>query len=147
MAESPRLFEAIKQLPPAEQHAGVEISAPVVIVPRIFESEFCTRLIAAYDAQGGAPSGVMRDIDGKTVGVLDNFKRRRDVFLEDEALRKEAQARLNRRLLPEVKRVFQFKAPRLERYPVACYDAEEGGFFRPHRDNETLAPQHRRFAV
>jgi len=147
MADSERLFASLAGLPPVDLHAGVEITAPVVIVPRVFEPELCRRLIEVYDQIGGAQSGVMRDVGGKTVGVLDDFKRRRDVFLEDNALRQEIQARLNRRLLPEIKRVYQFEATRLERYLVACYNADEGGYFRPHRDNESLATQHRRFAV
>src|SRR5207344_2232106 len=147
MADSERLFAGLAALPTVDGFAGVEITAPVVVVPRIFEPELCKRLIEVYDQIGGAQSGVMRDIGGKTVGVLDDFKRRRDVFLEDPALRQEIQVRLTRRLLPEIQRVYQFQATRLERYLVACYDADEGGYFRPHRDNESLATQHRRFAV
>jgi predicted 2-oxoglutarate/Fe(II)-dependent dioxygenase YbiX len=44
-------------------------------------------------------------------------------------------------------RAFHFAATRLERYLVACYDASEGGYFRPHRDNQSLGTAHRRFAV
>jgi len=46
-----------------------------------------------------------------------------------------------------MRRAFQFKPTRMERYLVACYDAAEGGYFRPHRDNETLGTAHRVFAV
>jgi predicted 2-oxoglutarate/Fe(II)-dependent dioxygenase YbiX len=35
----------------------------------------------------------------------------------------------------------------MERYLVACYAAEDGGHFRPHRDNTTKGTAHRRFAV
>ncbi len=147
MADAERLFAGLAALPPVDLYAGVETTAPVVIVPRVFEPELCQRLIALYEDVGGAASGVMRDIDGKTVGVLDNFKRRRDVYVEDPALRQEIVVRLNRRLLPEIQRVYQFEATRIERYLVACYDAAEGGYFRPHRDNESFATQHRRFAV
>ena len=148
MDRADALFAGLARLPPVDQHAGVELTAPVVVVPRVFEPELCRRLIDLYEARGGAPSGVMRDIGGKTVGVLDDFKRRRDIFLEDETeLKAEIIARLSRRLLPEIKRVFQFEATRLERYLIACYDAEEGGYFRPHRDNEALATRHRKFAV
>jgi predicted 2-oxoglutarate/Fe(II)-dependent dioxygenase YbiX len=82
-----------------------------------------------------------------TVGVLDDFKRRRDLAIADEALRRDILVRLRRRLLPEIKRVFQFEATRMERYMIAAYDAADGGYFRPHRDNESLATAHRRFAV
>ena len=49
--------------------------------------------------------------------------------------------------MPEIARSFQFQATRLERYLVACYAAEEGGHFAPHRDNTTKGTAHRRFAV
>jgi predicted 2-oxoglutarate/Fe(II)-dependent dioxygenase YbiX len=145
--DSERFFAQLAALPSAVEHAGVEMFAPVAIVPRVFDSDLCRRLIAVYDAQGGARSGVMREKDGKTVGVLDDFKRRRDVTIEDRALRREVLGRLSRALFPEVERVFQWRPTQVERYIVACYDADEGGYFKAHRDNETPATRHRRFAV
>jgi predicted 2-oxoglutarate/Fe(II)-dependent dioxygenase YbiX len=141
------LFAAVAALPAVADYAGVELFAPVLILPRVFEPELCTRLIELYDADGGAPSGVMRDIGGRTVGVLDDFKRRRDLMIEDETLRGELLSRISRRIVPQIARVFQFKVTRLERYLVACYDAQTGGYFRAHRDNETLGTAHRKFAV
>jgi predicted 2-oxoglutarate/Fe(II)-dependent dioxygenase YbiX len=113
----------------------------------VFEPELCRQLIAYYEAQGGTPSGVMRQVDGRTVAVLDDFKRRRDADIADEALRRALQVRIVRRLLPEVKKTYQFTATRMERHIVACYDAEDGGYFRPHRDNTTAGTAHRRFAI
>ena len=49
--------------------------------------------------------------------------------------------------MPEIQKAFQFQATRMERYIVACYDAEDGGHFRAHRDNTTKGTAHRRFAV
>jgi predicted 2-oxoglutarate/Fe(II)-dependent dioxygenase YbiX len=147
IADTDGLFAEIKSLPSLADYAGVELYAPVLIVPRVFDGELCKRLIATYDAQGGERSGVMRDIDGRTVGVLDGFKSRRDVLVEDAGLRAELLHRLQHCLMPEIAKVFQFRVTRLERYLVACYDADEGGFFKPHRDNETLGTAHRRFAV
>jgi predicted 2-oxoglutarate/Fe(II)-dependent dioxygenase YbiX/peroxiredoxin len=143
------VFQALEALPPVEAHAGTPLTAPVLIVPRVFEPDMCRRLIAYYDAQGGQVSGVMREVGGRTVGVVDDFKRRRDVTvpLEDTGFRAELRARLVRRLLPQIKTAYQFAATRVERYLVACYDAEEGGYFRPHRDNTTKGTAHRRFAV
>ncbi|HEX2725725.1 MAG TPA: 2OG-Fe(II) oxygenase, partial [Beijerinckiaceae bacterium] len=46
-----------------------------------------------------------------------------------------------------IQKVHHFKATRMERYIVSCYAAEDGGHFRPHRDNTTKATAHRRFAV
>jgi len=116
-------------------------------VPRVFEPELCQRLIRHYDTHGGAPSGVMREVGGKTVGVLDDFKKRRDAPIVDLEFQRELNRCISRRLLPEIHKAFQFRATRLERYIVACYDAGEGGYFRPHRDNTTAGTAHRKFAV
>jgi predicted 2-oxoglutarate/Fe(II)-dependent dioxygenase YbiX/peroxiredoxin len=122
--------------------------APVLIVPDIFEPQLCRHLIALYEANGGEESGFMREVDGKTVMLTDpSHKRRRDYGIEDRALQQQLALRVRRRLAPMIKRAFQFEPTRMERYIVACYDAEEGGHFRPHRDNTTSGTAHRRFAV
>jgi predicted 2-oxoglutarate/Fe(II)-dependent dioxygenase YbiX len=142
-----RIFSIIADLPPPDLHAGVETVAPVLIVPRVLEQDLCRRLIEFYEADGGAPSGTMRQVDGKTVGVLSDFKRRRDALISDPDLQRDIRARVRHRLLPEIERAFQFKVTRIERYIVACYDAESGGYFRAHRDNTTSGTAHRKFAV
>lgn len=122
--------------------------APVLVVERVFELELCRMLIEHYNAQGGVDSGFMRERSGMTVSVLDHdFKRRRDCIIGDDRLRTAAMNRIHDRLLPEIQRAFQFTATRIERHIVARYDAEEGGYFRPHRDNTTKGTAHRRFAV
>ncbi len=147
LARPDALFARIAALPPAPDHAGQPLSAPVLIVPRVFDRDLCRRLIDYYEVRGGELSGVMRDVGGKTVGVLDPMKSRRDVVVAEPEFRKVLMGRLETVLIPMIRRAFMFRATRLERYLVACYDANEGGYFRPHRDNETFATAHRRFAV
>lgn len=141
------IFRRIQALPPPDEHAGTALHAPVLIVPRIFEPSLCRRLIDHYEAVGGQVSGVMREINGKTVGVVNDFKKRRDANIDDEAFQRDLRVRIARRLVPEIEKSFQFKATRIERYIVARYDADEGGYFRPHRDNTTGGTAHRKFAV
>ena len=142
------LVDRMAILPPPGRHGGPEGIAPVLLTPRIFEPPFCEQLISLYRQIGGRPSGFMREVDGVTTLMTDeDHKRRSDVIIEDEALRRQVVARLNRRLLPQIQKAFNFKATRIERYLVARYDAETGGFFRPHRDNTTKGTAHRRFAV
>ncbi|MFN3642296.1 MAG: 2OG-Fe(II) oxygenase [Gemmobacter sp.] len=127
---------------------GYEVPAPILILPDVFEPAFCDHLIGLYAAQGGTLSGFMRDQGGKTVPVHDpSFKVRRDYMIEDQALMRAVQARILRCVVPQIERVHFFRCTRMERYLVACYDAAEGGHFRPHRDNTTLGTAHRRFAV
>ncbi len=135
-------------LPPPERFAGVEIMAPVLFLPRVFEPELCRHLIGLYEAQGGEESGVMREIAGKTVDVTDpRFKRRKDYNIGDRDLISALQARFLRRVVPEITKVHQFRVTRMERYIVSCYAAEDGGHFSAHRDNTTKGTAHRRFAV
>jgi predicted 2-oxoglutarate/Fe(II)-dependent dioxygenase YbiX len=144
----PALLSHIATLPPPSRHAGSTVPAPVLILPRIFEPELCQALIAEYDRQGGEMSGFMREVNGQTVAVHDRgHKVRRDVLLDDGPLKTATQQRIASRLVPEIARSFQFHVTRLERYLVACYAAEEGGHFAPHRDNTTKGTAHRRFAV
>lgn len=126
---------------------GARADAPVLLLPDVFDRAFCAELIALYEAKGGADSGFMREVEGKTVGVYDYaHKRRRDYNIAEEAVIKRTQALVRRRIVPEIKRAHQFDATRMERYIVACYDAAEDAHFRPHRDNTTSGTAHRRFA-
>lgn len=147
MTQTERVFADLAGRPPPDRHAGVQVAAPVLTVPRVLEPELCRRLIEVYEADGGAPSGTMRQRGGQTVGVYSDFKRRRDAQILDEGLRSDLRARLRLRLLPEIAKAFQFQVTRIERYIVACYDASDGGYFRPHRDNTTTGTAHRKFAV
>jgi predicted 2-oxoglutarate/Fe(II)-dependent dioxygenase YbiX len=134
-------------MPAIDAYPGAPANAPVLIVPRVFEPHLCRQLIELYESQGGTVSGVMRERDGRTVPVIDNFKKRRDATIADEALQNQLRLRIARRLAPEILKAYRFEATRIERYIVACYDAIEGGYFRPHRDNTTAGTAHRRFAV
>ena len=139
------LSAILRQLPdvPAQQRP-----APALILPRIFEPEFCAELMQYYIQKGGEDSGFMREQDGRTIAVVDHsFKRRSDCVIEDEDLLTRARKKIERRLIPEIARSFNFQATRIERYIVARYGANEGGYFRAHRDNTTKGTAHRRFAV
>lgn len=122
--------------------------APILFLPRVFEPDFCRDLIDHFEKRASRDSGFMRDVDGKTVEVIDHtHKRRSDVMIEDTRLIADIHHRIARRLLPAIARAFQYRANRMERHLVARYDAESGGHFRPHRDNTTRGTAHRRFAV
>lgn len=146
VAASAEVMAHVAALPPPGEHAGVPLHAPVLIAPRIFEPELCRALIALHEAHGGEYTGVMRDAGERTVLVMDELKKRRDVWIEDERLRAGIQARLERRLYPLIRLGLGFSVTRIERFLVSCYDAADGGVFHAHRDNTTQATAHRRFA-
>src|SRR5262245_10024213 len=143
-----RVFSYLESLNPPERFAGPEVQAPVLILPNVFEPEFCRQLIEIYETQGGEESGFMQEVGGKTVQAYDHGRnRRKDVILTDPTVIQQTQIRIRRRITPEIMKVHQFDATRMERYIVGCYTAEDGGHFRAHRDNTTKGTAHRRFAV
>lgn len=147
LEEADRILAEVAALGPPGAHAGVPLHAPVLIAPRIFEPELCRTLIGLHEDDGGRFTGVMRDQGDRTVHVMDELKRRRDVTVRDPELVEAIRTRLERRLFPLVERAVGFAATRIERYLVSCYDEANGGVFHPHRDNTTQGTAHRAFAA
>lgn len=142
------LFSALDRLPKMADPGWSPGPAPVLVAPRIFDRELCRRLIDLYESEGGSESGFMTSRGGKSVGTYDpNRKRRKDHVIQDEGLRAELRACITTRLVPLIERGLAFNATRIERYIVACYEGDRGGFFGAHRDNTTPATRHRKFAV
>ena len=148
MSEAGMLAQIVARLPPPNLHAGVALPAPVLTVPRVFEPELCRRLIALFDTHGGAEARFTTETDGRTRVTRDReHKSRLDYLVDDPDTVAQCQLRLQRRLVPEIAKAFQFQATRIERQLVGRYDAARGDLFRPHRDNTARGTAHRRFAV
>jgi peroxiredoxin/predicted 2-oxoglutarate/Fe(II)-dependent dioxygenase YbiX len=142
------VFSYISSLPKPEPPSPARRQAPVLFIPRVLEPEFCQSLIALHEASQPSDSGFMREVDGKTVQILDyGFKKRRDINLADTPLLDPMNEIVIRRIKPEIEKAFQFTITRFERHIVACYDAANQGFFNRHRDNTTKGTAHRRFAM
>ncbi len=126
--------------------------APVLQVPGIFEPELCQRLIdywrrgdkRANEVTRGTPG--QADYAARSDGVV---KRRTDVLIPEDnnptnlAIRD----RLLARVVPEVFKAFQFRVRSYEIARIGCYDAGDGGWFRPHRDDAGDPAKPRRFAL
>ena len=142
------VHNVLRNLPTVDDSAGVSLTAPALIVPRVFDFELCDFLVQIYDKIGGKDSGFLFDRDGDTSTLLDyRLKRRNDLSILVPELREMIRGQIVRRLVPAIERFFQFSATRMDRYIVACYDSAIGGHFHRHRDNVNVGAQHRRFAV
>ena len=147
-SETARLNELFRGLPRLTPAEVIEMHAPVLVLPGVFDATLCRDLIEQYDRHGGDATGFMREEGGMTVVAHDpRHKVRRDHLVNDTALRQRVQLHVARKVAPAIERAFQFNATRMERYLVGCYDSSEGGHFRPHRDNTTRGTAHRRFAL
>ena len=143
------------------QRAAAEISAmetphafpvpyhpPVLVIPDVFSPDFCRWLIEQFETRGNEPSGTLRMSEGKMVHVTDGeTKRRRDHHVVDKDLLDAIGSRMERRVLPEIQRAYHSQIRFVEEFKIVRYDADIGGFFRPHRDNTTMGTAHRRFAM
>jgi predicted 2-oxoglutarate/Fe(II)-dependent dioxygenase YbiX/peroxiredoxin len=147
-ASPEEICACLGNLPAIDDQAGVPMLAPALIIPRVFEPEFCDQLIDLYNQDGGKDSGFMLDKGGKTMTVIDHkLKQRRDRVLDDALIREQIRDRVVRRVVPMMERFFQYRPTRMDRYLVSCYDAGTGGHFARHRDNINVGARHRRFAA
>ncbi|MBF2048436.1 MAG: 2OG-Fe(II) oxygenase [Leptolyngbya sp. IPPAS B-1204] len=143
-----QILNYVRSLPPLPTPIMAARQAPVLFIPRVLDPDFCRRLVQLHQTQGGRDSGFMRDVDGKTVEILDyGFKKRRDINLADTPLLDTINQVVLRRIKPEIEKAYQFSITRFERHIVACYDSTNQGFFNRHRDNTTKGTAHRRFAM
>jgi predicted 2-oxoglutarate/Fe(II)-dependent dioxygenase YbiX len=119
--------------------------APVLVIPEILDCAHCGRLIAHWEKSEKIRGAV--STQGQGAELRSAVKIRDDVpILAPETLAPLRQALLNK-VLPEIRRAFQFEVTQVESMRIGCYDAAERGFFGPHRDNTTPYTAHRRFAL
>lgn len=118
-------------------------SAPVLILPRVFDHALCRRLIEAWRSEhheGTASTG------NENVYAPDR-KRTLEHVVSDPALEREVRQTLARRVGPELAKVFNFRPPfSFDGHVVMSYLPERGDFFGIHRDN-LRGESPRRFAL
>ncbi|MBP0446503.1 2OG-Fe(II) oxygenase [Roseomonas sp. SSH11] len=139
------LRAAIASLPaPAPAPPVRRGGAPVLLVPDIVEPEMIAALLAHWERGEKQKDRVA---GGADAAAANRIKRRADVFLDDRALYETFQARLMRRVVPEMTRAFRFMPSSYEVPRIGCYDESDLGAFEAHRDNRTPFTAHRRFAM
>ena len=138
------LDEDIVQIKPRK----IMAQAPVLLIPNVLDRKLCDFLIQVWEKRGHVETGVEQSQAGRRIDMVNpNAKSRRDHTVSDEKLLKLLSTAVGRRLLPEIRKAFAYAATRFEGFKIACYDADSGGFFSPHRDNLSPATAHRRFAL
>ena len=125
---------------------------PILIVPDVFSRADCQKLINIFAMQGQTfvepghgtlPPG---NADYKQRIPEYGRKDRIDHWIRQPETNAFIDDRLNRRLIPEIQKSFQYKITRREVYRIGCYEGERGGELHGHRDNTKAVVAHRRFA-
>ena len=124
------------------------IGAPVLVIPKVLPPKLCNQLIECWHSGGNQIVGVHRLTESGPKDMLDSqVKRRRDHFLGSGDLDAMVRHYIERRVNPELLKVFYFQPRQCERLRIACYESAEEGFFRAHRDNRSDETARRRFSM
>ncbi|NEO49790.1 MAG: 2OG-Fe(II) oxygenase [Moorea sp. SIO4A3] len=122
--------------------------APVLFIPNVLDREFCQTLINVWETEGNQESYSMIEHKGELTPIQDDdYKRRRDHFLQEGETHQRLRYFIRQQVRPAIKKAFHFEITRFESFRIGCYDANTGGYFRPHRDDATEGTAYRRFAM
>jgi predicted 2-oxoglutarate/Fe(II)-dependent dioxygenase YbiX len=119
--------------------------APVLVLPRVFEADFCAQVIRLWEKGDHQDTGVSSRYGN--VGVAE-LKRTEDYMVTEPMMQKAISDRLAFRLGPELTKVFAFDRPfTFDAHVVLSYSADGRHFFGAHRDNGAPTTADRAFAV
>jgi len=120
-------------------------AAPVLVLPRVFEREFCAQVIRLWQKGDHKDMGVSSRYGN--VGMLD-LKRTEDYMVVEPMMQKAISDRLAHRIGPELIKVFGYDREfGFDAHVVLSYSAEGRHFFGAHRDNGAPTTADRSFAV
>lgn len=119
--------------------------APVLVLPRVFEPDFCSQLVRLWGKSDHRDSGVSSRYGNVN---MDHLKRTEDYTIVEPMMLKAVSDRLAYRIGPELTKVFAFDRQfTFDSHVVLSYSAEGQHFFGAHRDNGAPTTADRAFAV
>jgi predicted 2-oxoglutarate/Fe(II)-dependent dioxygenase YbiX len=122
--------------------------APVLLVPDALDASLRARLIERWEVSGNVETGVETTVGAERTEEADQLrKRRRDHTVTDPELLRTLSSHIGRRIMPEIRKAFAYRAKRFEGFKIGCYRATDRGFFTAHRDNLSPSTAHRKFAL
>ena len=119
--------------------------APVLVLPRVFEPDFCTQLIRLWGKGDHKDTGVSSRYGNVNVSRL---KQTEDYTVVEPMIQKAISDRLAYRIGPELTKCFAFDRQfTFDAHVILSYSAEGHHFFGAHRDNGAPSTADRAFAV
>lgn len=143
-----RVMEELQGM--AEARPAIPLSAhpPILLIPLALTAPDCRflvwlwhRLDLKHDATGHSA------VDPKCINFLHDYGRVKQYLIDEPAILHALDAKLSRRLMPEISKAFDTRAPQREAWALSCYDADNGSMLGPHRDCASPETRHRRFTV
>jgi hypothetical protein len=119
--------------------------APVLVLPRVFEPDFCTQLVRLWGKGDHKDSGVSSRYGNIN---MDHLKRTEDYTIVEPMMVKAISDRLAYRIGPELTKVFAFDRQfTFDAHDLLSNSADAQHFFGAHRDNGAPTTADRAFAV
>jgi len=152
-SHTPRVTGVISALMAELPDSQLKQHPPVLVLPGALTPEDCARIIQVWHrpVRTWETDGLVSEGHAAEKG---DFKVRNESYgrvlqfvVRDPQIQKYLDAKLGRRVLAEITRVFQTKVSKREDYRIAGYDASERGHLPVHRDNPTPETEHRRFTM
>jgi peroxiredoxin/predicted 2-oxoglutarate/Fe(II)-dependent dioxygenase YbiX len=147
---SDQALNVVDDLLAEREAAPIGCHAPVLQIPDVLSKAECRYLVALHgrsDVRWNEPGDPEDQYDFK-IRVGDHRRVDRvDYVINDPVVMKHLDARLARRIRPEIRKAFQYKVTKRETFHLACYQGQRGGFSIGHRDNPTQDLAYRRFAL
>ena len=144
----------LRRLGAARPAVTLQAHPPVLVLPGMLSLEDCAFLAAIwrrdvpeYPTDGFTNAGTRQEAGDFKVVHDGSYGRAVEYIVQDDALQRFIDGRLRRRLLPEIRKAFQATGLQREGYRIAGYEARDGGYLNPHRDNSTPTNANRRFTM
>lgn len=132
---------------------SLQCHAPVIVIKNALTPQDCARLIRVWhqpvpiwDTDGLLCDGHEAEQGDFKVQGASPYKVLQFV-IRNRRIQQYLDAKLIRRIKPEVEKAFQTGFSKREDYRIAAYDAARGDSLAAHRDNPTAKTKHRRFTV
>lgn len=151
--QSAQIMARVRDQRVQQSETGLGFQPPILMVPDVLNRDDCEQLIELYDnvdvplIDSSELNTV--DIEGDLKVTVADYDRldRIDHYITSDDVKALLGHRLKTRLLPEVKKAFQYTVTGYEALRIGRYQGERGGQAHGHRDNSSPEVAHRRFAV
>lgn len=143
-----RVLDEVHRIRDARAATPLGIHPPILIVPLALSGPDCAFLVQLWhrlhEQHGGSGHS---EVDEACVSFLREYGRVQQYHIEDKGLLESLDAKLARRIMPEIAKAFESQATQREGLVISRYGSDEGGMLQPHRDCASPETAHRRFTL
>ena len=147
-----QVLKCVTLMAEARRSEVMDPHPPVLVVADVLSRADCQRLMTVFAMEGNVwvepGHGEKGQREDYKMRVADYGRQDRiDHWVMNPGTQNFIVSRLQARMLPEIRKAFQYRVTKFEPFRIACYEGARGGEAHGHRDNSAPLVAHRRFAV